>query len=225
MPTSATTAPMTWEASVYCFRDPSPLPMPVPLWALEENAPRSARPFPVGVYGCACASTPWRGPCPHTKHCISNRTDRQTGTDRHAVGSMRSRAPNVPPHPNQQALPPKMHYTSHLTWTGNRDPSPFHGSRFRRKAPQHAVPLVVVVDGGSKQQGKQQCMLLCVEGGRMSVLGRFPSYSEPHPLRHQSETLSFRTLNRRIVAARVPTSGAKGQDLRGEGRQEAGRAR
>jgi len=30
--------------------------------------------------------------------------------------------------------------------------------------------VVVVVDGGSKQQGKQQCMLLCMwEGGRMSV--------------------------------------------------------
>ena len=66
---------------------------------------------------------------------------------------------------------PRCIYTSHLTSTGNRAPSPRHGSCLRGQAAKHAVPLVVVVDGGSKQQGKQQCMLLCGgrEGGRMSV--------------------------------------------------------
>ena len=66
---------------------------------------------------------------------------------------------------------PRCIYTSHLTWTGKRAPSPRHGSCLRGQAAKHAVPLVVVVDGGSKQQGKQQCMLLCGrEGGQMSVL-------------------------------------------------------
>jgi len=58
---------------------------------------------------------------------------------------------------------PRCIYTSHLTWTGKRAASSRHGSCLRGQAAKHAVPLVVVVNG--KQQGKQQCMLLCV-GGR-----------------------------------------------------------
>ena len=72
--------------------------------------------------------------------------------------------------------------------------------------------VVVVVDGGSEQQGKQQCMLW---GGReeganeclRSVSKPTTSYSEPQPLRHKSESLlTVRTLDHRMVAARVPTA-------------------
>lgn len=45
-----------------------------------------------------------------------------------------------------------------------------------------------------------------------------PSYSEPISLCHQTETLSFPMLDHKmvVVAARVPTSGAKGQDQKEE---------
>jgi len=39
---------------------------------------------------------------------------------------------------------------------------------------------------------------------------------EPNPLQLYPQTLTFRTLDHRMVAARVPTGGAKGQDQRGE---------
>ena len=64
--------------------------------------------------------------------------------------------------------------------------------------------VVVVVDGGSKQQGKQQCMWWeCLR----SVSKPTTSCSEPQPLRHKSEILlTVRTLDHRMVAARVPTA-------------------
>ena len=50
----------------------------------------------------------------------------------------------------------------------------------------------------------------------------FQAYKEANPRPLQFETLSFRTLDHRMVAARVPTNGAKGQDQRrGDGRRQA----
>jgi hypothetical protein len=50
----------------------------------------------------------------------------------------------------------------------------------------------------------------------------FQAYNKANPLPLQFETLSFRTLDHRMVDARVPTSGAKGQDQRrGDGRRQA----
>ena len=79
---------------------------------------------------------------------------------------------SIHPTTNKPEPSQNVHHTRHLTWTGKRAPSPRHGSSLHGGAPKHAVPLVAVVDDGSKQQGKQQCMLLCMwEGGRrMSVL-------------------------------------------------------
>jgi len=75
--------------------------------------------------------------------------------------------------------------------------------------------VVVVVDGGSKQQGKQQCYGVHVMGGReeganeclRSVSKPTTSHSEPQPLHHKSESLlTVRTLDHRMGAARVPTA-------------------
>ena len=50
----------------------------------------------------------------------------------------------------------------------------------------------------------------------------FQAYKKANTPPLQFETLSFRTLDHRMVAARVPTSGAKGQDQRrGDGRRQA----
>jgi len=76
-------------------------------------------------------------------------------------------------------------------------------------------PLVVVVDGGSKQ-----AVHVVVWGGTANECLRSVSKRtnklEPNPLQLSPETLTFRTLDHRMVAARVPTGGAKGQDQRGE---------
>ena len=55
-----------------------------------------------------------------------------------------------------------MHHTRYLTWAGKRAPSPCHGPSLPREAPKHAVSLVVVVDDGSKQQGKQAVHVVVV---------------------------------------------------------------
>ncbi len=56
-------------------------------------------------------------------------------------------------------------------------------------------------------------MLLCGEGRRMGVSKRTKKL-EPNPPQLYNETVTFRTLDHRMVATRVPTGGAKGQDQR-----------
>jgi hypothetical protein len=76
-------------------------------------------------------------------------------------------------------------------------------------------PMVVVVDGGSKE-----AVHVVVWGGTanecLRSLSKRTKKLEPNPLQLYPETLTFRTLDHRMVAARVPTSGAKRQDQRGE---------
>ena len=76
-------------------------------------------------------------------------------------------------------------------------------------------PMVVVVDGGSKEAVHH-----VVWGGTANECLRSVSKRtkklEQNPLQLYPENLTFRTLDHRMVAARVPTSGARGQDQRGE---------
>ena len=141
-----------------------------------------------------------------------------------AVGSRVHRT-SLPTATNKPSSP-RCIYTSHLTWTGKRAASPRHGSCLRGQAAKHAVPLVVVVDGGSKQQGKQQCMLLC-GGGRANEVGfqarAQQSYSEPNPLR-QIDVLTKGTLQKWWLRGCVPLAYQRARRQEAQrGREEAGR--
>lgn len=148
VPTTIAPTLMISYLSLVCVREPPPLPVPVPVWLVEENAPRSPRPFP----------------------------GRETAPPLHTM------APAF-----------MAELQSMLSW----------------------FPMVVVVDGGSKE-----AVHVVVWGGTanecLRSLSKRTKKLEPNPLQLYPETLTFRTLDHRMVAARVPTSGAKRQDQRGE---------
>ena len=76
-------------------------------------------------------------------------------------------------------------------------------------------PMVFVVDGGSKEAVHHVVWGGTANGCLRSVSKRTKKL-EQNPLQLYPDNLTFRTLGHTMVAARVPTSGARGQDQRGE---------
>ena len=145
----------------------------------------------------------------------------RTEMDQQASGSLCVHRTSLPPH--QQALPKCI--TQALP--GRETAPPLHtmAPAFMAELPSMPswFPMVVVVDGGSKEAVHH-----VVWGGTANECLRSVSKRtkklEQNLLQLYPENLTFRTLDHRMVAARVPTSVPKGKTIEGR-EEEAGRAR